>query len=207
MKKIFLIAMAGMMMACSNKVSNNNATVGADSASIAQSDGEAVSSEPSIRETCNFSTKFRKDGEGQCDALILTIQSCQETQEFTCEFNWAKDKEYLGDSGEIEEVDMNFDGVPDLLVTLGDFGVNPDLYPMVCYAVFIWDDSKGKFSQAEELGEATNIEVDKEKKILVSEWTTAVGDVYHEVYAWKGGKFVMTEQTVHNEYDDEEAED
>ena len=65
MKKIFLIAMAGMMMACGNKVSNNNATVGADSASIAQSDGEAVSSEPSIRETCNFSTKFRKDGEGQ----------------------------------------------------------------------------------------------------------------------------------------------
>ena len=49
-----------------------------------------------------------------------------------------------------------------------------------------------------------NIVVDKEKKVLVSEYSTMVGDNYHEVYAWKDGKFEMREKTVHNEYDDEE---
>ena len=204
MKKLFLMAITGIMMACGNKPVSNNGTV-EDSTSVETQDKVvATSSEPSIRETCSFSTKFRKDDEGQCDALILTINSCQDPQEFTCEFNWPKDEEYLGDAGEIEEVDLNFDGVPDLLVTLGDFGVNPDLYPLMCYAVFIWNDDEGKFTQAKELEEVNNIEVDKEKKVLVSEWMTAVGDVYHQVYAWKNGKFEMIEQTVHNEYDDEE---
>lgn len=196
--------MAGMLMACGNKPASNN-EAGADSTAVAaQEKVEATSGEPSIRETCSFSTKFRKDEDGQCDALIVTCKSDEKTQEFTCEFNWAKDEEYLGEAGEIEEVDLNFDGYPDLLVTLGDFGVNPNLYPMVCYAAFIWDGSTAEFNPAQGLEDVNNIVVDKEKKVLVSEWMTAVGDVYHEVYAWKDGKFEMIEKTVHNEYDEEE---
>jgi len=205
MKKIFLMMMAGLAMACSNKLAGTATNESDDSTSVAQ-EAAQTAGEPSIRETCTFSTSFRKDAEGQCDALILTINSCQEPQKFTCEFNWPKDEEYLGDSGEIEEPDLNFDGTPDLLVTLGDFGVNPGLYPLMCYAAFIWDDSTGKFTQAKGLEDVNNITVDKEKKVLVSEWMTAVGDFYHEVYAWKDGKFVMTEQSVHNEYDDEAEE-
>lgn len=204
MKKILLIALASMMMACGNKVSGNNEAVNADSASVAQDNEEAISGEPSIRETCSFSTKFRKDENGQCDALIVTCKSDEKTQKFTCEFNWPKDEDLLGEAGKIEEVDLNFDGTPDLLVTLGDFGVNPGLYPLMCYGAFIWDDSTAEFKPAQGLEDVNNIEIDKEKKVLVSEWATVVGDVYHQVYAWKNGKFEMIEETIHNEFEDEE---
>lgn len=202
MKKILLIVMTGMMMACGNKPAGNSESV-EDSTSVASQEEEVVapSKEPSIRETCSFSTQFRKDENGQCDALIISCRSDKMTQEFTCEFNWAKDEEFLGGSGEYEEVDLNFDGVPDLLVYLGNFGINS---PLEFYAAFIWDETIAEFKQAKELEHVVNIVVDKEKKVLVSEYSTMVGDDYHEVYAWKDGKFEMIEKTVHNEYDDEE---
>ncbi len=197
-----MIAMAGMMMACGTKPAGNNETVEADSTSTETQEEVVVpSNEPSIRETCSFSTKFRKDENGQCDALIITCKSDEKTQEFTCEFNWAKDEELLGGAGEYEEVDLNFDGYPDLLVYLGNFGVGS---PLDFYAAFIWDGSTAEFKQAKELDEVVNIVVDKEKKVLVSEYSTMVGDNYHEVYAWKDGKFELIEKTVHNEDDEEE---
>lgn len=206
MKKILLMAMTGLAIACGNNPSGNGSTdeTGQDSPAVTQDSKIEVksTSEPSIRETCTFSTRLRKNENDQCDALIITCKSCQKTQEFTCEFNWPKDEEYLSNTENIQEVDLNFDGTPDLLVYLGDFGVNPGLFPMEFYAAFIWEDDG--FKEAKELDNVANLQVDAEKKVLTSEYTNPAGDAYHEVYAWKDGKFEMIEQTVHNEFDEEE---
>ena len=206
MRKILLMAITSLVIACGNNPSGNGSTdkTGQDTTTVKQDNGMEVKSagEPSIRETCTFSTRLRKNENDQCDALIITCTSCQKKQEFTCEFNWPKDEEYLSETGSIQEVDLNFDGIPDALVYLGDFGVNPGLFPMEFYAAFIWEDDS--FKEAKELDNVANLKVDAEKKVLTSEYMNPVGDVYHEVYAWKNGKFEMIEQTIHNEFDKEE---
>lgn len=95
MKKIFLMALAGLLMACNGKISGNNNS-GEDSTAVDQDSVVAKADEPSLRECTTFSTRFRKDENGQCDALILTCNIDTKKQEFTCEFNFSKDREYLG---------------------------------------------------------------------------------------------------------------
>ena len=119
MKKLFLFALTAIMFSCGNKPASNSESV----ADVAKDSTEVAASEPSARDGYTFETSFREDENGQCDALILTCKKGEKTQEFVCEFNWPKDKDLLGESGTIEEEDINFDGIPDVVVCLGDFGL------------------------------------------------------------------------------------
>ncbi len=202
MKKIFLMALAGLLMACNGKISGNNNS-GEDSTAVDQDSVVAKADEPSLRECTTFSTRFRKDENGQCDALILTCNIDTKKQEFTCEFNFSKDREYLGEAGEIEEVDINFDGVPDVLVTLGDFGVNPGLFPMIFYGAFVFNEATGEFEQVTDLEDKPNLSIDAKRKVIESNFATVVGDHYHEEYAWENGKLKLMEERQTNNYEDE----
>lgn len=188
MKKILLIAMAGMMMACGNTASGNNES-DKEAKDVATDSVVAKAGEPSLRECTTFSTKFRKDENDQVDAVIVTCNIDVEKQEFTCEFPWAKDEDWLGEAGEIEEEDINFDGVPDLLVCLGNFAVGYE--PDYLYSAFVWNASEGKFEEVEQIAGAFNLRVDKENKAIISEYKTAVGDHVTDTYKWKDGKIVL----------------
>lgn len=199
MKRILLMALAGLTIACGNNISANNSSADSTTDTTATTGGE-----PSLREVTSFSTSYHTDQNGQVDALILTAQVDVDKQQFTFNFNWPKDKELLGECGHIEEPDLNFDGNPDLLVTLGDFGVNPGLFPTVFYGVLVWNESTGKFEQVKELEDKANLTIDSERKLIISEYATVVGDEYHQEYAWENGKLKLMKETHTNAYDDEE---
>lgn len=203
MKKINLLAVtaAAMLMACTgNKPADNQKpTSESDKDSL-----EQVSEQKSGREGYTFKASFHKDENGQCDALLLTCQSEEKSQQFTFEFNWPKDESLLGESGEITENDINFDGIPDVMVYLGDFGVNPGLFPTMFYGACIWDAETESFEQVKEFEGIANPKIDAESKTITSEYANPMDDVFHEVYAWKDGKLVLTESSSSNQLEDEE---
>ena len=159
--------------------------------------------EPSLRELTHISTKHHTNGDGQVDELTLNIFVDTNKQTFQIELPWPKDEDLLGSCGETDEPDINFDGNPDLLVTLGDYGVNPGLLPTVFYAAFIWNEATGQFEQVHKLDQVANLTIDPKRKLIISDYTTAVGDEYHEEYAWKDGKLKLMEERQTNNYEDE----
>ena len=197
MKKLFLFALTAIMFSCGNKPANNNESV----ADVAKDSTEVAASEPSARDGYTFETSFRKDENGQCDALILTSKKGEKTQEFVCEFNWPKDKDLLGESGTIEEEDINFDGIPDVVVCLGDFGVGDSYF---FYDALVWNNNDNGFEQVEEYSGIANPVIDTEKKMIVSEYTNLEGSTYREEYAWKDGKLTMIDSSSESSDDAEE---
>lgn len=197
MKKLFLFALTAIMFSCGNKPANNNESV----ADVAKDSTEVAASEPSARDGYTFETSFRKDENGQCDALILTCKKGEKTQEFVCEFNWPKDKDLLGESGTIEEEDINFDGIPDVVVCLGDFGVGDSYF---FYDALVWNNNDNCFEQVEEYSGIANPVIDTEKKMIVSEYTNLEGNTYREEYAWKDGKLTMIDSSSESSDDAEE---
>lgn len=164
--------------------------------------------EPSLRELTRFSTHHHTNEDGQVDELTLNIFVDTNKQTFQLELPWPKDEDLLGSCGETDEPDINFDGNPDLLVTLGDYGVNPGLLPTVFYAAFIWNEATGQFEQVHELDQVANLTIDPKRKLIISDYTTAVGDEYHEEYAWKDGQLEKVKEAHTNPYDEEdEAEE
>lgn len=185
------------MFSCGNKPASNSESV----ADVAKDSTEVAASEPSARDGYTFETSFREDENGQCDALILTCKKGEKTQEFVCEFNWPKDKDLLGESGTIEEEDINFDGIPDVVVCLGDFGVGDSYF---FYDALVWNNNDNCFEQVEEYSSIANPVIDAEKKMIVSEYTNLEGSTYREEYAWKDGKLTMIDSSSESSDDAEE---
>ena len=202
MKKLLLGTMAALAMSCGNKLATSNEA----HTDAAQDSTEMTATQNHGRDSYTFTTSFRKNEEEQCDALILTCKSGEKKQEFTFDFVWPKDKDVLGwqNSGEITEEDINFDGTPDVMVLLGDFGVNPGMFPSLSYAVLVWNNDTQCFDHVEKLDEVPNLEVDAKKKVIVSDYTNPIGDEFHEVYAWKNGKLELIEESKHNAFEEEE---
>lgn len=200
MKKLFFLAITAMMlMACGNKTATNNESE-ADNDAVEETLQEAeentaeetTTKEVSGRDGYKFQTSFRKNDDGQCDALILNCKSGDKSQEFICEFNWPKSEEFLGDAGDLSEVDINFDGTPDVLVSLGDFGIDPSS-SLNFYAAFVWNDDKQCFEQVNEISDIANIDIIEEFESIESNYQGVDGSIYWEQYKWKDGKLVMTE--------------
>ena len=206
MKKYFLMAIALLAMACNNNQPSTSNEDADTQDSIATKAAPSAEETPSARASYTFQTSFQKDEEGQVNAVVLTCQSGEKTQRFVCELLWSKDEDLMGGM-EVEEQDFNFDGFPDVLVCLGDFGVNPSNFPMLSYAGFVWNNETQSFDRVAELEDIVNVEIDADNKTIVSNYSTVVGDTYHEVYAWKNGKLDQIESTSDSYPSEEEEEE
>lgn len=196
---IILLALTSLTMSCGNITLHREI----QEDSTAADTPDTTAGEPSLRELTRFSTHHHTNADGQVDELTLTIFVDINKQTFPIELPWPKDEDLLGSCGETDEPDINFDGNPDLLVTLGDYGVNPGLLPTIFYAAFIWNEATGQFEQVHELDQVANLTIDAERKVIESDYTTVVGDHYHEEYAWENGKLKLMEERQTNNYEDE----
>ena len=200
------MAIALLTMACNNNQTSASNEVDDTQDSSATQVATPAEKAPSARASYTFHTSFQKDEEGQVDAVVLTCQSGEKTQNFVCELLWSKDEDLMG-GVEVEEQDFNFDGIPDVLVCLGDFGVNPSHFPMLSYAGFVWNNETQSFDRVTELEDIVNVEIDTDNQTIVSNYSTVVGDTYHEVYAWKSGKLEQIESASDSYLSDEEEEE
>ena len=198
MKKNLLFALAFLIVSCVGRTGQEQ-----PENLISSMPSEAVETNvdaDSKRDGYTFSTTFRKDENDQCDALILTCQNGEKSQQFLCELIWPKSMDFLGGAGEIEEEDINFDGIPDVQLYLGSFSIDS---PLEYYAAFVWDETSQSFQEIETYAGLPNPTIDAEKQRIVSAYRDISGAYNEEIYGWKDGTMTLIESHVEEAEKDE----
>ena len=111
--------------------------------------------------------------------------------------------------GEIEEEDINFDGIPDLQICLGAW----DGYWNMTYEGFVWDKEKGAVVNVTNYSGIFNPWIEETERCIISnyrEWMDGVQYRTYEKYEWVDGAMVMTDEWADdfalNEEDESEEE-
>lgn len=195
---MLLFAMAALIASCGTNT-RQEAPI-SKAAEVPADAVETMAKAPSERDGYTFSTTFRKDENGQCDAIILTCQKGEKSQQFVNELIWAKDMDFLGGSGEVEEEDINFDGIPDVQLYLGSFSIDS---PLEYYAAFVWDEASQSFQEVENYAGLPNPDIDTEKQRIVSSYHDVSGAYYEDIYGWKDGTLNLIESHVEEAEEDE----
>lgn len=193
-----MFAIAALMASCGTNTGkeapvNKVADVPAEAA-------KTVEKAPSERDGYTFTTTFRKDENGDCDAIVLNCQKGEKCQQFVCELIWPKGMNWLGEAGEVEEEDINFDGIPDVLLYLGSFSINS---PMEYYAAFVWDEASQSFQEVETYAGLPNPVIDTEKQRIVSSYHDVSGAYNEDIYGWKDRTLNLIESHVEEAEEDE----
>ncbi len=195
MKHFWLFMMAAILTACSGKKISANATDKGEDAQQNVLEDKQKSKEVDARKSITYKVTFRKDDHDQVDAVILDIKGGAEPQQFVSEFNWAKFEDFVGSAGEVSEEDVNFDGIPDLIVELGNFGVTS---PLLFSDAFVWVPEKQGFECVEGFSSIANPTIEAKRKRVISRARSISGDVEsEEVYGWKDGKLQMLSSSEH----------
>ena len=195
---MLLFAMAALMASCGTNTSkeapaNKAADVPAEAV-------ETVAKAASERDGYTFNTTFRKDENGQCDAIVLTCQKGEKSQQFVSELIWPKDMDFLGGAGEVEEEDINFDGIPDVQLYLGNFTIDS---PMEYYAAYVWDEASQSFQEVETYAGLPNPVINTEKQRIICSYYDASGAFNEEIYGWKDRTLNLIESHVEEAEEDE----
>lgn len=205
MKTFIQSAILVMMLAsCGNPTKSGDTTSESTSEQPTSNQTSAVSTDnvKNGRSAYTFKTSFQKDGNGQCNALVLTCTSGEKSQDFTFEFNWSKDEDFLKEegSGDIDEMDLNNDGFADVTVCLGNFGVTG---PMYFHGACLWNDASQCFEVVENYSDIANPQPGsgEDKKSVFSQYEGLDGSVTTDYYEWKDGQLVLVKS------DTDEADD
>lgn len=162
----------------------------ADSTADGASDGNYVPK----RTDYTFSTDVRTindDGDVYWDTIVVYLTDAKgHVQQLYSKAQpldttvWSKSS-----IGQIVEDDWNFDGIPDLQVSLGSMNGSGN----VTYDVWLWDDNAHSFMYLKTPAEIFDPYVDSENKTIVSTWHL---DGEEEIirYKWQDGKLVEAER-------------
>ena len=200
MKKTLLFALTALLASCGMNT-NQDTSVNNITSAPAKAE-ESTAKALSERDDYTFNTTFRKNEDNQCDAIVVNCQKGEKSQQFVCEFVWPKDEDILTleGSGIISEEDINFDGIADLVVYLGNFGV---LSTIQFYAAYVWDEGSQSFQEVENYSDLPNAEVDEVRKAIVSSYYNVADVFVEEVYGWENGKLKLIESHTEEEEGDD----
>ena len=129
------------------------------------------------------------DGEAIADTIITYLTD--KTGRIDTLVSWAipLDMAYWTGFGEIQEEDINFDGIPDLQICLGPFNG----YGNFTYDGFVWDPKDHKFVRVENYGEIFDPQLHSLENKIVGLFRLG-NDLTISVYEWQNGKLVLVEQ-------------
>lgn len=192
MKKLLFGALTALLIvACGSKTAKAESSV--DSLA-ANSDAAADENYVPQRSDYTFRTEVRAindDGDVRWDTIVVYLTDAKgHTQQFYSQAQpldttvWSKQS-----IGQIVEDDWNFDGIPDLQVSLGSMNG----FGNVTYDVWLWDDKAHKFEYLKTPVEIFDPYIDSDRKIIVS--TFRIDDEVEIIrYKWKDGKLVESER-------------
>lgn len=132
------------------------------------------------------------DGEIEEGWLIfITVDGVTDSLQFTLIYPMEPDFFYDRLVGHIEEEDINFDGIPDLQISIGCFdpGCNN-----INYEGYVWNQEKGAFILVPAFSQISNPSLDEDGIISIyREWDE--GEIIYsgERYHWVNGELVKDE--------------
>ena len=192
MKKLLFGALTALLIvACGSKTAKAGS-----SADSLTANADVASDENYVpqRSDYTFRTEVRAindDGDVRWDTIVVYLTDAKgHTQQFYSQAQpldttvWSKQS-----IGQIVEDDWNFDGIPDLQVSLGSMNG----FGNVTYDVWLWDDKAHKFEYLKTPAEIFDPYIDSDNKTIVSTWRLD-DEVEIIRYKWKNGKLVETER-------------
>lgn len=152
------------------------------------------------REAYSFKVRYEKDENDLYDVIVDCFVNGEKTAPEIREYmNYTLDGENLEYFGFVKEEDINFDGIPDLIVNTG-----MTTHAQNTQVAYVWNPVTMQFYRVEEFENIVEPTFDKEKK----EICTAVRDgyeyVYFETYKWKNGVLKKVSSKREKLFDDEE---
>ena len=134
------------------------------------------------REDYSFKVRYEKDENDQYDIVVDCFVNGEKTQPEIREYMNVYSGDNLDKMGFVTEKDINFDGIPDLIVNTG-----LTTHAQNTQVAYVWNPVTLQFYRVEGFMEIVEPTFDAEKK----EITTAVRDgyeyVYFETYKWVNG--------------------
>ena len=192
MKKLLFGALTALVIvACGSKTTKVE-----NSADSVATTADVVLDENYIpkRSDYTFRTEVRTindDGDVRWDTIVVYLTDAKgHTQQLYSQAQpldttvWSKSI-----IGQIVEDDWNFDGIPDLQVSMGPMNGSGN----VTYDVWLWDDNAHSFVYLKTPAEIFDPYIDTENKTIVSTWRLD-DEVEIIRYKWKNGKLVEAER-------------
>lgn len=192
MKKLLFGALTALVIvACGSKTAKAES-----SADSLTTNADVASDENYVpqRSDYTFRTEVRAindDGDVRWDTIVVYLTDVKgRVQQFYSQAQpldttvWSKQS-----IGQIVEDDWNFDGIPDLQVSMGPMNGSGN----VTYDVWLWDDKAHKFEYLKTPAEIFDPYIDSDNKTIVSTWRLD-DEVEIIRYKWKDGKLVETER-------------
>lgn len=176
---IFLCSVVAYGCAASNKDSNNSSVRGY----IERSD-------------YSFTTSLVKNEKGLVSAVNvegLIYNGTKSHFQCRCELIQEYEASDLADVNWIGEEDINFDGIPDLMIYIGTNAVGR---VSEFFDAYVWDDEKHCFEQVVGFTEIANPQVDAEFKRITSTYRSDANEFTICTYQFNGNKLVRIREEI-----------
>ena len=189
MKRMLSLLLFVMFLACSTSMMGQNKNhwrTSTEEVTYRKAD------KPLKRNKIKFTYSFEKNEEGEWAYIVVEGYVNKSTIAFTSRSNLVEPKQNKPDGdGWINERDINFDGVPDLLIYLGlqSWGQVATFYD-----AYVWNVEKACFDHVDIFDSIGEPLIDEENHCITSTGRDGPDHFTTQTYEWKDGELVLTKE-------------
>lgn len=148
------------------------------------------------RSDYSFTTSLVKNEKGLVSAVNvegLIYNGSKSHFHCRCELIQEYEARDLADVNWIGEEDINFDGIPDLMIY---FGTNAVGRVSEFFDAYVWDDEKHCFEQVVGFTEIANPRFDADKKCITSTYRSDANEITISTYKWIENKLSLVNEEI-----------
>lgn len=177
-----------------------------DTDSLVASTVTIYNEQPPQRNEFRFVASFAKNSDGRYDRIMVkgyvgNDESPYFEQEHELIEPLRDDPTPEQEKWVNDKIDINFDGIPDLLIYLG---LNAVGRVSEFYDAHIWNAEGMYFENVKGFDGIANPDIDARTKSITSVYRSGANEITEEIYKWKNGKLELTKTSTEKISDDED---
>ncbi len=148
------------------------------------------------RSDYSFTTSLVKNEKGLVSAVNvegLIYNGTKSHFHCRCELIQEYEARDLADVNWIGEEDINFDGIPDLMIYIG---INVVGHVSEFYDAYVWDKDKHSFVRVEQFAEIANPQFEADKKCITSTYRIGANEITISTYKWIENKLSLVNEEI-----------
>jgi len=147
---------------------------------------------PLKRKKFKFTHSFERNEEGEWAYIVVEGWIDKKTIAFTCRNELVEAKAEKPDGeGWINETDINFDGVPDLMIYIG---LRAYGHVASFYDAWVWNVEQARFDHVEIFSSIGEPMIDEENHCITSTGRDGPDDLVTQTFEWVDGELVLTKE-------------